>query len=101
MQRSTLVSGFVITLASILATLVIFAQTPHPVSKPAAHPSRQAAVVSASLQTYRIVGKAYFEQGKYTEAIEQFQKVVASGKALAIDHQNLGMALMQANKLDA
>ena len=54
-----------------------------------------------ALQTFRNIGKAYFEQGKYVEAIEQFQKVVASGKALAADHLNLGMALMQANKLDA
>ena len=56
---------------------------------------------TGSLQSYRNVGKAYFEQGKYVEAIEQFQKVVASGKASATDHLSLGMALMQANKLDA
>ena len=56
---------------------------------------------SATLQTFRNLGKAYFEQGKYAEAIDQFQKVVASGKASAADHLNLGMALMQANKLDA
>jgi len=46
------------------------------------------------------VGKAYYEQGKYAEAIEQFQKVIASGKALASDHLNLGLALMQSNRLD-
>ncbi|HTS70014.1 MAG TPA: FG-GAP-like repeat-containing protein [Terriglobia bacterium] len=56
---------------------------------------------SASLQTLRNIGRAYFEQGKYAEAIEQFQKVVASGSASAMDHMNLGMALMQANKPDA
>ena len=55
---------------------------------------------SAALQSERNVGKAYYEQGKYTEAIEEFQKIVASGKALATDHFDLGLALMQANKLD-
>jgi tetratricopeptide (TPR) repeat protein len=52
------------------------------------------------LQTLRNVGKAYYEQGKYPEASERFQKVVASGVALATDHLNLGMALMGANQLD-
>jgi tetratricopeptide (TPR) repeat protein len=46
------------------------------------------------------VGKAYYEQGKYVEATGEFQKVIASGRALATDHLNLGLALMQANKLD-
>ncbi len=55
----------------------------------------------ATLQTARNLGKAYFEQGKYPDAVEQFQRVVASGKALASDHLNLGMALMEADNLDA
>jgi hypothetical protein len=55
---------------------------------------------SAAIQSQRNIGKAYYEQGKYTEAIGEFQKVVASGKALATDHFDLGLALMQANKLD-
>ncbi|MGD0921848.1 MAG: FG-GAP-like repeat-containing protein [Terriglobia bacterium] len=55
---------------------------------------------SAEVQTLRNVGKAYYEQGKYVEAIEEFQKVIAAGQALATDHLNLGLALMQANKLD-
>jgi hypothetical protein len=54
----------------------------------------------ASLQTLRNIGKAYYEQGKYVESIEEFRKVVASGKALATDHLDLGLALMQGNKLD-
>ena len=37
---------------------------------------------SASLQTARNVGKAYYEQGKYPEAIAEFKKVMASGHAL-------------------
>src|SRR5208337_3048114 len=55
---------------------------------------------SAAIPSERNIGKAYYEQGKYTEAIEEFQKIVASGKALATDHFDLGLALMQANKLD-
>ncbi len=55
---------------------------------------------SSAVQSERNIGKAYYEQGKYLEAIGEFQKVVASGKALATDHFNLGLALMQANKMD-
>jgi tetratricopeptide (TPR) repeat protein len=55
---------------------------------------------SAASQSQRNIGKAYYEQGKYIEAIGEFQKIVASGKALASDHFDLGLALMQANKLD-
>ena len=89
-------------LAPIFAAFFIFAQTRPTGSRPGSHPVKQVATApSAPLQTFRNLGKAYFEQGKYVEAIEQFQKVVASGKASAADHLNLGMALMQANKLDA
>src|SRR5437762_11778536 len=56
---------------------------------------------SASLQTARNLGKAYYEQGKYPEAIAEFKKVSASEDALATDHLALGLALMQANMLDA
>jgi hypothetical protein len=55
---------------------------------------------SAPIQSQRNIGKAYYEQGKYLEAIGEFQKVVVSGKALATDRLNLGLALMQANRLD-
>ena len=51
-------------------------------------------------QSQRNIGRAYYEQGKYTEAIEEFQKIVASGKPLATDHFDLGLALMQASKQD-
>jgi Tfp pilus assembly protein PilF len=66
-------------------------------SKPA---GKSSVAGSAAVQSQRNIGKAYYEQGKYTEAIEQFQKIVASGKALATDHFDLGLSLMQANKLD-
>ena len=103
MQRSTFVSIFrlALILALILGAFFIFGQTSPTGSKPASHPVKQdSKAPSAPPQTFRNLGKAYFEQGKYVEAIEQFQKVVATGKALAPDHMNLGMALMQANKLD-
>ena len=90
----------------------LIAQAPAPGSSPArkaapaAAPSAQRAAKkspaspSASLQSLRNIGKAYYEQAKYVEAIEEFQKVIASGNALATDHLNLGLGLMQANKLD-
>jgi hypothetical protein len=53
-----------------------------------------------TLQTHRNLGKAYYEQGKYTEADQEFRKVIASGRALASDHLNLGLTLLQSNKLD-
>ncbi|MBI3661585.1 MAG: VCBS repeat-containing protein [Acidobacteria bacterium] len=54
----------------------------------------------APLQTHRNLGKAYYEQGQYAEAIGAFQKVIASGHALATDYPNLGLALIQANHLN-
>ncbi len=64
-------------------------------------PSRGSAGGSATLQTTRNLAKAYYEQGKYPESVAEFRKVVASGQALATDHLDLGLALMQANNLDA
>lgn len=61
---------------------------------------RPATSASGALQTHRNLGKAYYEQGKYVEAAEEFHKVMASGRALATDHLDLGLALVQANKLD-
>ena len=99
MHRPTFVSAIspIVIVAAILTTFFIFAQSRPGATKPPS-PVKPAAAAAASIETFRNVGKAYFEQGKYAEAIEQFQKVVASGKASATDHLNLGMALMQANK---
>jgi Flp pilus assembly protein TadD len=55
---------------------------------------------AATLQTWRNVGKAYYEQGKYTEAADEFQKVVKSGHAVATDYLDLGLAYTQANNLN-
>jgi tetratricopeptide (TPR) repeat protein len=62
--------------------------------------SGAAAPRASQLQTYRSLGKAYYEQGEYQQALEQFQKVVASGHAVALDHLDLAQALIQANKLN-
>ncbi len=54
----------------------------------------------AEIQTARSLGKAYYEQGRYQESVAEFKKVVASGRAAALDHLALGQALIQTNKLD-
>jgi tetratricopeptide (TPR) repeat protein len=58
------------------------------------------ALTGSQLQTYRSLGKAYYEQGEYQQAVEQLQKVVASGHAVALDHLDLAQALIQENKLN-
>ena len=61
-----------------LAACLIYAQKPR--SNPAAAPStpqdakKSGVGHSASLQTFLNLGKAYYEQGKYAQAVEQFQK---------------------------
>src|ERR1700689_3272940 len=102
MRRTIDAFRFAPILVLAIATLPALTQTKTGGQKTAARPVKQFTnTATASVQTNRNVGKAYFEQGKYVEAIEQFQKVVASGKASATDHLSLGMSLMQANKLDA
>ncbi|MBZ5701418.1 MAG: FG-GAP-like repeat-containing protein [Acidobacteriia bacterium] len=78
------------------------AQESRPMRRPsaAATAKKSAALPPAAIQTNRNLGKAYYEQAKYAEALAAFQKVVASGHALAADYLNLGLALMQANQLD-
>jgi len=60
----------------------------------------QANITSAEVQRLRNLGKAYYEQGKYDDAVAQFEKVVGSGKTFPTDHFNLGLALLQDNQLD-
>ncbi|HEY6291305.1 MAG TPA: FG-GAP-like repeat-containing protein [Terriglobia bacterium] len=62
--------------------------------------ARGPAFTAAEVQRFRNLGKAYYEQGKYDEAVEQFEKVVGSGQAFTTDHLDLGLALMQDNQLD-
>jgi len=103
MQRSIRASIFRWTMsaAAIFAAFLLIAQTrPAGLGTGSRPGQRFVTAPSESLQTLRNLGKAYFEQGKYDNAIEQLQKVVASGKASAADHLNLGVALMQANRPD-
>ncbi len=65
---------------------------------PAAHGSTT--LKPSEIQTVRNLGKAYYEQGKYPEATAEFQKVIATKKAVGTDYLDLGLALMQSNKLD-
>ncbi len=55
---------------------------------------------AAAIQTYRNLGKAYYEQGKYAEAVAEFQKVIESGHAVATDYLDIGLAYTQANNLN-
>ena len=59
-----------------------------------------AAVSPADVQRFRNLGKAYYEQGKYDDAVEQFEKVVGAGDAFVTDHLDLGLALLQDNQMD-
>lgn len=56
--------------------------------------------VANPLQTQRSLGKAYYEQGKYKEAAQAFKQVVASGRAVALDHLDFAQALIQTNQLN-
>ncbi len=51
-------------------------------------------------QSARNLGKAYYEQGQYAQAQEEFGKIVASGRALATDYLDLGLAQMQLGRYD-
>jgi Tfp pilus assembly protein PilF len=55
---------------------------------------------SASQQSARNLGKAYYEQGQYAQAQEEFAKIVATGHALATDYLDLGLAQMQLGRYD-
>jgi tetratricopeptide (TPR) repeat protein len=63
-------------------------------------PVQSAPARSSTIQTHRNIGKAYYEQAKYPEATAEFQKVIASTQAMATDHLDLGLGLMQADRLD-
>src|SRR5579863_9131493 len=75
---------------------------PHAAKKPATLKAagKSAPHGSAAIQTLRNIGKAYYEQGKYPESVGEFQKVLATGQALATDHMDLALGLMQTDNLD-
>ncbi|HEV2423755.1 MAG TPA: FG-GAP-like repeat-containing protein [Terriglobia bacterium] len=64
------------------------------------HLAAAGAVSPVDVQRFRNLGKAYYEQGKYDDAVEQFEKVVGAGDAFATDHLDLGLALLQDNQLN-
>ena len=101
MKRLNSIPYFSLAAGLVLAACVVYAQKQP--AKPKAPANTAAARISntaSSLATLRNLGKAYYEQGKYFEAAQQFQKVVATGTAQVLDHMNLGLALMLQNKLD-
>jgi tetratricopeptide (TPR) repeat protein len=105
-KKLVLISSAIVAVA-LLGFLALQRQSAaHPgdgqAAQPTAAPSMPQAKASdaATLQTWRNVGKAYYEQGKYPQAAEEFQKVVKSGHAVATDYLDLGLAYTQANDLN-
>ncbi|HLY61264.1 MAG TPA: FG-GAP-like repeat-containing protein [Terriglobia bacterium] len=102
--RLILAFAFVLLLSCILHR-VLGAQS-SPKSPAAKSPEtaktagKSAPLRPAAIQTLRNIGKAYYEQGKYPESVGEFQKVIATDHALATDHMDLALGLMQADKLD-
>jgi Flp pilus assembly protein TadD len=98
-QKNVVLIAGAIVAAALLPFLVIQRRSSaQPGSGPPA--AQVKAASAATLQTWRNVGRAYYEQGKYTQAIGEFQKLVKSGHALATDYLNLGLAYIQANELN-
>ena len=98
-KKVLLISGAIAT-ATLLPFLVVQRRSS---AHPGAHPAVAAQAKgpnAAMLQTLRNVGKAYYEQGKYPQAIAEFQKVVKSGHAIATDYLDLGIAFIQGNDLN-
>jgi len=98
-QKKVLFISAAIAAATLLPFLVAQRRSSaHPAARSAAAQAKPAS--AATLQTWRNVGKAYYEQGKYPQAIAEFQKVVKSGHAIATDYMDLGLAYTQANNLN-
>lgn len=55
---------------------------------------------TAAQQSVRNLGKAYYEQGQYAQAQDEFGRIVTAGNALATDYLDLGMAQMQLGRYD-
>ena len=98
-KKVLLIAGVLATVTLVSFLLVQRRSSAHPGSKGLGSAQAKASN-AAALQTYRNLGKAYYEQGKYTQAAADFQKVIKSGHALATDYLNLGLAFTQANNLN-
>jgi Tfp pilus assembly protein PilF len=91
------------TVLGIVTGVLWLAATPRATATSAANafPANPAANPAAiEIQTGRSLGKAYYEQGEYREAVAQFKNVVASGRAVGLDHLNLAQALIQTGNLN-
>ncbi|HEV2500256.1 MAG TPA: FG-GAP-like repeat-containing protein [Terriglobia bacterium] len=90
-----------VTAFSAVSALALILLAPsHTPLKAASANAASPSLTSSEIQTLRSVGKAYYEQGKYKEAAEAFQKVVASDHAAALDHLDFAQALIQTNQLN-
>ncbi|HEX5411586.1 MAG TPA: FG-GAP-like repeat-containing protein [Terriglobia bacterium] len=106
--KKVVLVSYAIVAAALIAFLAFQRQeSAHPGAQPEAAQPNAARDLgqanssdAATLQTWRNVGKAYYEQGKYPQAVAEFQKVVKSGHAAATDYLDLGLAYTQANDLN-
>ena len=90
---------FAVALATLWTATNLLSQVKKPSRTATAHSA--STNTSEALATARNLGKAHYEQGDYPAATREFQSVVASGRALAMDYFDLGLSQMQANQFDA
>jgi len=103
LRKTTRIAGETVVLLAAGIAVILAGQHAARRTVAAARPDSTGAapaVSPADVQRFRNLGKAYYEQGKYDEAVEQFEKVVGAGDAFATDHLDLGLALLQDNQLD-
>ena len=97
--------GVVNRIVSSVATVIIAAITILPAgsqnkTEQRLQPKRVPRSESAAQQSARNLGKAYYEQGEYAQAQDEFAKIAATGRALAADYLDLGLAQMQLGRYD-
>ena len=99
-KKWLLVAGAVAAAVVVVPLLLVERRSVAQPGKGLGATAAQSATSAGALQTYRNLGKAYYEQGKYPLAIGEFQKVTESGHAIATDYMDIGLAFIQANKLN-
>lgn len=89
MNRSTgRAAGTAVVLAAVF---VMYAMTP--IAASGEEPLRE-------LDARRLKGKAYYENDKYEEAAAEFRRCIEQAPNSAVDHFNLGLALMRAREYE-
>ncbi|UCC30893.1 MAG: VCBS repeat-containing protein [Phycisphaerales bacterium] len=83
-----------------LARRVTFAVVALCCSSPAGPAEPRSEDISAELDARRLIGKAYYENDKFADAIEEFQSCIELAPDSAIDHFNLALVLMRAGKYE-